>query len=293
MPCSRSLTCVVNLAGKALLGPAIHQVSRLRDHIERLDDGSVTAIDDLAVVLRLLICDGKGNDLLGRLIRSYRVSPPPIWASGEASNDSGRQLTLGSLPTLRSAAQMTGGRDVPLSKLLGMRLYKTNGTAYTWRKFLQTYAEKWGGAHLDSLVPDDLAVLDVHTVGRLSLPGYMLRCAAVATWETAQEVFREIKPVELPQGINAEDETFTAPGGVGGGPRPGESLSHLLTLSQNHEDAEAVWLIDGRRPQVCGTLRLGGLSREFVYAPQAASSDTPADPSEPLVRPREPSYKTS
>lgn len=281
------------MTGKMLLGPTIHHVSRLRDHIERLDDGAVTAIDDLAVVLRMLVCDGAGNNLLQRLTNAYRLSGIEIWVSAEASAEAGRQLTLGSIPTTAAVAQLVGGRSVPLSKFLSSRLYLVDGkVTYTWRKFLQEYAHKWGGAHLDPVIPGHLSVLDVHTVGVLLLSGYMLRSAAVVVWELAQAIFEAVQPEpdELRALGGGARPIYNAPGGVAGRPRSPTTLPHLLALRQDHERADMTWLLDGRSERFCGTLRLGGLNRDFVYFPLGAPQ--PVTPSEerPPTRGRHPAF---
>ena len=53
--------------GLGLSMGAMQLLTRLRDHIERLDGGHPYAADDLAVVLRALMHPGSRNDVLRRL----------------------------------------------------------------------------------------------------------------------------------------------------------------------------------------------------------------------------------
>jgi len=61
--------------------------SRLRDHIERIDEGAPHAIDDLAVVLRALVCSGRGNRVLMRLNESTGRAIPMVLVSRPAPAD--------------------------------------------------------------------------------------------------------------------------------------------------------------------------------------------------------------
>jgi hypothetical protein len=61
---SETKLCALENTGWNLGGAALHMIARMRDHIERLDDGRAYAADDLAVVLRGLLCSGNGNRVL-------------------------------------------------------------------------------------------------------------------------------------------------------------------------------------------------------------------------------------
>lgn len=53
---------------------------------------------------------------------------------------------------------------------------------YTWDTLLSDYANKWGGAHLDVMVPSHLQFIDLYAAGGLNLSSYLLRAAAVEVW---------------------------------------------------------------------------------------------------------------
>ena len=63
---------------------------------------------------------------------------------------------------------------------------------YTWAEFLNEYANKWGGAHLDEAVPAHLRRIDEFVSSGMPLSNYLLRMAGVAVWETVQDLVRRM-----------------------------------------------------------------------------------------------------
>ncbi|WP_349865568.1 hypothetical protein [Leifsonia sp. WHRI 6310E] len=49
------------------LNRVVQMVTRLRDHVERLDAGKLHAADDISVILRALVYRGAGYDILRKL----------------------------------------------------------------------------------------------------------------------------------------------------------------------------------------------------------------------------------
>ena len=84
-------------------------MTRLRDHIERLDDGAGYAADDLAVVLRAWVHPGNGNDVVRRLANHTGADPRPLMASREV--DVTARFSVGSIPT-RPHTEAHGARQV-------------------------------------------------------------------------------------------------------------------------------------------------------------------------------------
>lgn len=62
---------------------------------------------------------------------------------------------------------------------------------WTWAEFINDYANKWGGAHLDPVVPVELPIVDSYSFGGYSLSAYMLRTAGVAVWRSAQRIWAD------------------------------------------------------------------------------------------------------
>jgi len=204
--------------GPHFVGQTLHLVTRLRDHIERLDRGAAYAADDLAVVLRAFLCRGYGNDVLRRLQRLAGAQARPILLSRVPELDA--RFAVGSIPT-RDHAERDGATSVPVDRwperpVLHVR-DKFGATTYTWSQFLNTYANKWGGAHLDRAVPVHLQVIDMFATGSLNLSGYLLRAAAVTVWCAAQEVLGKIIRTPASGHLTAEqlaESVLSAPGGV-------------------------------------------------------------------------------
>ena len=183
--------------GSNLAGAALQLVGRLRDHIERLDDGRAYAADDLAVVLRCLLCSGKGNRVLMRVTQTDGLTVVPrVRLSRPAPDDDDVFFAVGSIPVEEPGAAFDGATEATLTKWMNRRVLTVTSagsrTTYTWDRFLSTYAEKWGGAHLDEVVPPHLRMIDDHAVGGLPLSNYLLRMAAVAAWHAAQQLLGEV-----------------------------------------------------------------------------------------------------
>jgi hypothetical protein len=101
--------------GNHILGSAVQMTSRLRNHIERLDNGAVRAADDLAVVLRALLCPGTGNNVLRRLYQERGISEPEIILSIAPDANASTQFSVGSIPTREEGAIANGALRVPRS----------------------------------------------------------------------------------------------------------------------------------------------------------------------------------
>lgn len=175
-----------------LQGQALHAIDRLRDHIERVDQGKVYAADDLAVVLRLLVHPGRGNDVLGRLQRQFSTRPIEITATRAPETADNVLFSFGSLPA-RAKSESLGTRQLLLHEWIASPFLKVatgdSAKTWTWADFINTYANKWGGAHLDDRVPETLQVIDLYTFGGFSLSSYFLRAAGVAVWKAAENAW--------------------------------------------------------------------------------------------------------
>src|SRR5215469_16184910 len=84
--------------GEGITGSALQMTSRLRDHIERLDSGVAYAADDLAVVLRAMLCASKGNRVLRRIYEGLNVEEPKVLLSKPPASGDNVIFSVGSLP---------------------------------------------------------------------------------------------------------------------------------------------------------------------------------------------------
>jgi hypothetical protein len=276
--------------GANLAGAALQLVGRLRDHIERLDDGRAYAADDLAVVLRCLLCSGKGNRVLMRLTQTDGLTVVPrVRLSRPAPDDDDVFFAVGSVPVDEPGASSDGATEATLTKWMNRRVLTVTSagsrTTYTWNRFLSTYAEKWGGAHLDEVVPPHLRMIDDHAVGGLPLSNYLLRMAAVAAWDAAQEILGEVlkdvvakaekasKNANIAHGEARRHSAIFAPeGGISAAPRSIESRGLLQAFAHRTEQIELLWYVDSTSPDNALHLRFGTLPYDIRYEGSAVPS---------------------
>jgi hypothetical protein len=265
--------------GNQILGSAMQMTSRLRDHIERLDDGAVHAADDLAVVLRALLCPGKGNGVLHRLFRECGVSIPEVILSRPPEGDSTSQFSVGSIPTREAGAVADGAVPTPVTKwpnatVLVVSL-RGDRRWFTWAAFLNAYANKWGGAHLDIVVPEHLQFIDCYGAGGLSLTGYLLRTAAMEVWLLAQQVYREVLQNEFLASLDSSDREraiFSAEGGVSTEPRDRSDKGQLQWFYHGSDRLGLIWYVDESSNENALHLALGKVEYDVRYTPTSGSA---------------------
>lgn len=276
--------------GSVLGGAALQLVGRLRDHIERLDDGRAYAADDLAVVLRCLLCSGRGNRVLMRLTQADGLTVVPrVRLSRPVPDDDDVFFAVGSIPVDELGATSDGATEATLTKWMNRRVLTVTSagsrTTYTWDRFLSAYAEKWGGAHLDEVVPPHLRMIDDHAVGGLPLSNYLLRTAAVAAWDAAQqilgEVFKEVVAKAQKAAMNANvaqrqtrgfPAIFAPHGGISEAPRGIESRGLLQAFVHRSEQIELLWYVDWTSSDNALHLRFGTLPSDIRYGSVAVPS---------------------
>jgi len=280
--------------GAHFLGQTVHLVSRLRDHIERLDGGAAYAADDLAVVLRAFLHPKPGNDMLRRFEAFAGRSPSPIMVSQPPASDA--LFSVGSIPT-REHTEVDGARPLALDEWARQPVAyikdKHQQTTYTWSTFLNTYANKWGGAHLDRAVPAHLQVIDMYAAGSFNLSGYLLRTAAVAVWTASQELLRAVTAVALlPEHVDSERGIITGSGGVSTVPPDRLSHGELQWLTYTGDSTSFRLYSDG--PCRIRITRGGPHTAELVLQPEG-DSRAPASVNEvrsPMVVPEDPAQFT-
>lgn len=244
-----------------VLGPLLALSSRLRDHIQRADDGVATAPDDIAVVLRILICSGRGNRFLSRAIRSLGVPAPLIGVSPATRlKTAATRLGVGRIPIPPSFAERIGGAVIPATSLAAAPFTSTSTSSWNWDQFVSSYSNKWGGTHVDDDIPQMLEALELHSPANWALPAYALRMAGVAVWEATQQVLRASVHEEIPIDV------MTTAGGVSSIPGPGPD-AHLLHLEYSSEVFETTWGITGTHRHDLGHWMVGTLGTSMVFQP--------------------------
>lgn len=264
--------------GSQILGSAVQMTSRLRDHIERLDDGAVHASDDLAVVLRALLCPGKGNGVLRRLFQECGVPVPEVILSRPPEDDPKTQFSVGSIPTREAGAVADGAAPTLVTKWPNAPVLVVtlagDRRRFTWADFLNVYANKWGGAHLDVVVPEHLQFIDCYGAGGLSLSGYLLRTAAVEVWLLAQQVYRAVLQNEFLATLDSSDReraTFSAEGGIATDPRDRSDKGLLQWFYHGSDRLGLIWYVDENSDDNALHLALGKVEYDVSYTASSRS----------------------
>jgi hypothetical protein len=249
-------------------------ISRLRDHVERLDNGAVHAADDLAVVLRALLGNGTGNNVLRRLYEECGIARPEVILSRPPSTDSKVQFSVGSIPTFEAGAIADGAVRVPFNRWVNKTVLVVTLAAvqqkFTWAEFLNIYANKWGGAHLDVTVPTHFQFIDTYIAGGLSLTGYLLRTAAVQVWFLAQNAFRQVLRNSATDSLTAEELSqvrYTAEGGVNTDPRDISGKGQLQWFCHSSDRLGLLWYVNEDSNDNALRLMLGVVSYDVRYTP--------------------------
>lgn len=254
-------------------------VCRLRDHIERIDNGAAYAADDLAVVLRALLAPARGNDVLRRLEDSAGVDPSGILVTRPA--DTTAKFSVGSLPA-RPGAEVHGAEWVLWRDWIERPVvhveHKGTSVTYSWARFLSTYANKWGGAHLDSTVPAHLKLIDGWSFGGLLLSGYLLRSAGLVAWTISQRALSRAKLRwgAAPLSPQMEEKVrLGAPGSITTDPRDQLTLGELQWLTLTNEDLAFHLYVDPSQP-VSARMAPSAIPFEMTFTPSDVTTEPPA-----------------
>ena len=269
------------------LNRVVQMVTRLRDHVERLDAGRMHAADDIAVVLRALVYKGAGNDIL-RKLRDRAGHEPAGFLVSRSPNSSVDTFSVGSIPVAELGAQQDGATTATLDDWNGLPVLRIRGDEgpvdWSWGYFLNVYANKWGGAHIDPRVPSELVAIDAYACGGLSLATYLLRAGAVTAWTLAQEMLNHHPDMRalLPPGAMAGIST---PGGIGEPPADRAEYGELQWLDHDSSTGiDFLWYVDGTR-QSAFRLLAGGLPYDVNFTPTNATAN---EPPPTIAAPREP-----
>lgn len=161
-------------------------VARLDTHIQLLDQGIFALRDDLATVLRILVCRGRGDDGLRKFSKRFGVTPHSVFVSSEPpTSDDHLRWAVSSLPSDEKGPheQLRFPHDIGERIALVVRV-DGKLRSYHWERVVADYGNTFG-AHLSTTVP---AVLDqVRFMGfaNADFGTFMLRSLAVLAAESA------------------------------------------------------------------------------------------------------------
>jgi hypothetical protein len=128
-------------------------------------------------------------------------------------------------------------------------------------------------------------MIDDHAVGGLPLSNYLLRMAAVAAWDAAQEILGEVfkdgvaKAEKAAKNANVVQREagrhpaiFAPEGGISEAPRSIESRGLLQAFAHRTEQIELLWYVDSTSPDNALHLRFGTLPYDIRYESSAVRS---------------------
>lgn len=269
-------------------------VSRVSDHLARIDSGVFYAVDDLAVALRVLLHRGTGSGILLEAIKEFGIESPPVLFSEPPPTDC--IFGVGSIPFteyrdgFETEKMVIGSIEAWLNHRVLIVDFEDEPREISWRKFLGDYPNKLGGAHLDRRkVPTYLELMDWYGAADLSLSGYLLRVAGVMTWHSTQHVI-----CELVKSLGFDVPDGYIFGSAGSDFQPPEDLYErgmLSTFGCNNEGMALTWFVDDNS---LNRLRLyyDGAAWDYTHTADGWTVDKHADPvSEYLFQsPRNPAY---
>lgn len=244
----------------------INVVSRMNDHITRIDSGVYYAIDDLAVCLRVLLREGDGSGILLAAIDEFDVEMPEVVASPPAFRDT--EFSVGAMPVLQWREGLIDEElgHGSLRDWLDCNVIRMGSgqdeIEVSWRKLIGDYANKIGGAHLQTRpLPAYLVRADWFGVAGLALTGFLLRTAAVLTYHLAQSTLTNIV-----RSLGLEVSETYRWGGMGSQPSEPSDLDdmgYLFHFSSNEHALMFKWFVDERTPS--SRLRLFGNEKVWDY----------------------------
>ena len=224
----------------------------MADHIARLDAGVAYAVDDLAVALRVLLCEGAGTGILLRAIEEFGVPQPDVLRSEPPY--AGATFSVASVPLVEwfdglETEQLVLG---PLKTWLDQPVIGTVNSdtekRVSWTQFLKNYCNKLGGAHIDADAWGSyLEQMDFVGVGRLALSGFLLKAAGVQGCLSTQEVLQSIISS---MGVEGLDGAWLGGSGSTFEP-PAHSYEEgfLTSFAYNDDGMKLTWFVDEQRSE--------------------------------------------
>lgn len=172
----------------------IRSTHRLSRHISDHLAGEYAAIDDVAALLRTLCAFGRGDGLVDRVVRQFKLTPPRIRYERAADPITGTQVTLGALPLIRSD---NGSFDVTLNEWLRTPAAAfvdpatSRRTEMRWEKLIGQAANTWGSHATEVIAPwfDASQLINVH---ELTMVDYMIERASLAVEDRISYLLREL-----------------------------------------------------------------------------------------------------
>lgn len=190
---------------------------QVRGHLIRLrhacdefdrDQNSPTGFELFALPIRLLVCGGRGNQLLQRVCGESGLDLPRIHIGRPPELDASHTFSVGSLPDEPDPEKNLNEVDL-VSFLCAPCIaldYETERIEITWDEFLRVIPEKRGIIHSDELIPQYFDGLDRVIIGNANVVRYLFRRAVFAICKFCIAVLKSNgrpSPIEPPAAVGA------------------------------------------------------------------------------------------
>jgi len=203
---------------------------RLSSHLNRIDAGDSEAEDDLAVVLRILLCPGEGDKLLLRVAKRFHLDLPDVSASPPAADEKDTYVSLGAVPDDPTLSSPGFSQTYGFSQWVGttaLVLAATQRKRHTWAQVISDFGNTYG-AHVGKTVPEVLSEVELLGASHTSLGSFLLRRAGVVAEKAIGDVLDQLgKTRETPHREWTSRSTWPTQIDIG---MVGESMTRAETM---------------------------------------------------------------
>ncbi len=132
-------------------------LERLESHLDSIQGGSLTARDDLASVLQLLVHKGEGYDLIGKAFDELGI--PPLLLPAFRDKDISRKYNGKDVHLAIRTANITDDTVLELDAMLDQEVIFHDSSVWStdssfgWRKVIANSRNKYG-SHVDTAPPE-------------------------------------------------------------------------------------------------------------------------------------------
>ncbi|TFD60311.1 hypothetical protein [Cryobacterium sp. Hh38] len=178
-----------NLSQDELKDRLVRASHRLSRHLSNFIAGNIGAGDDLAAILRTVVCTGKGDDVIGRVVKAFHLTSPKLVISPPANGELSTMFSVGSLPIPEGFGELPEGTPEVATfhewrdrVCLVIERDDSGTRVFTWGRFIATAANTWG-SHTAATIPLELDETRMHLFGNRPIDEYLLvQAAMVVEW---------------------------------------------------------------------------------------------------------------
>lgn len=165
------------------------------------DENSDLGMPNMAGPLRVLVCSGRGNQLLQRICGTHKIPVPEVWISKSPAKAIDTTFSVGSVPNERPQGDASPSTDLVgfLSADCVALDHETQRIRVTWDELLRGISEKRGYIHSDDEVPEYFQALDNTIVSNVNVVHFLFRSAAWCVAKCAAEILRQCNVEGVPE----------------------------------------------------------------------------------------------